>query len=86
MSAVLILTGLAAVAIGTWRGYAAARVAVGPLVHEGEPTRTLIDAGRPVLQRSRVRSFARNVVWAIAWLAVAMYGLLLVSVGLAGAS
>jgi hypothetical protein len=82
MSAVLILTGLAAAAIGTWRGYAAARMAIGPLIHEGEPTRTLIDAGRPVLRRTRVRSVARHVAAALAWLAIAMYGLFLLSVGL----
>ena len=48
-----------------------------PLVREGDPTRTLIDASRPVHARTRVRLMARNVVLAIAWLTVAMYGLFL---------
>jgi hypothetical protein len=86
MSVVLMVTGLAALAIGAWRGYVAARLALGPLIHDGEPTRTLIEAGRPVYARSRVRSFARHVMVAVAWLAIAMYGLLLLSVGADGPS
>jgi len=81
MSAVLLLTGIAAVAIGSWRGYAAARVAISPLAHEGEPTRTLIEEGRPVFHRTRVRTAIRHLALAIAWLAIAMYGLFMVSVG-----
>jgi hypothetical protein len=81
MSVVLVLSGLAVIVVGTWRGFAAARLALGPLIHEGDPTRTLIEAGRPVFLRSRVRSFARHFVTALAWLAVALYGLFLTSVG-----
>ena len=40
-----------------------------PLVREGDPTRTLIDATRPVHARTRVRVMARNVVAAVGWLA-----------------
>jgi hypothetical protein len=81
MSVVLLLTGIAALAIGAWRGYLAARLALGPLIHDGDPTRTLVEAGRPVYARSRVRTFARHVAVAIAWLAIGMYGILLLSVG-----
>jgi hypothetical protein len=84
MSAVLLLTGLAAIVIGTWRGYAAVRLALGPLIHDGDPTRTLIEAGRPVHLRSRVRSFARNLTVALLWLMLVMYGVLLASVGAGG--
>ena len=80
VDAVLVASGLVAAVLGTWRGYVHARAAVGPFVHEGDATRTLIDAGRPVYARIRVRLFASRVVAAIAWLAVAMYGLFLVSV------
>jgi hypothetical protein len=83
MSVILLLTGLAAVAIGTWRSYASVRLALGPLIHDGDPTRTLIEAGRPVHLRTRVRLFARHLAIALAWLAIAMYGVLLASVGAA---
>jgi hypothetical protein len=80
VDAVLVSSGLIATILGTWRGYIVAREALGPLVHEGDATRTLIDAGRPVHARMRVRLFARRVVAAVAWLALAMYGLFLISV------
>lgn len=75
--AVLLLCGLTAAVLGTWRGYVVAREAVGPFVHEGDPTRTLIEAGRPIHARPRVRLFARRVLVACGWLALAMYGLYL---------
>ncbi len=56
----------------------AARSAVLPLVREGDPTRTLIEATRPVHDRSRVRIAARNVALSLAWMCIAMYGLYLV--------
>jgi hypothetical protein len=84
MPFLLVLTGLTAAAIGTWRSYGAARLALAPLVHLGEPTRTSLDAERPVHERSRVRLFARRVVLALAWLVVGFYGLFLVSVGVVG--
>lgn len=82
LSAVLIATGLIATAWGCWRGYAAARAAMVPLLREGEPTRALVDASRPVHARTRVRVAARNVLVAVLWLAVAMYGLFLATVGM----
>ena len=82
LSAVLIATGLFATSWGCWRGYAAARAALVPLLREGEPTRALVDASRPVHARVRVRVAARNVLVAVTWLAVAMYGLVLATVGM----
>jgi hypothetical protein len=81
MGAVLVLTGLVAAAIGTWRGYANARLVLAPIVHDGEPTRTALEATQPVLARARVRRAARNLVTSLGWLAVAMYGLFLVATG-----
>jgi hypothetical protein len=82
IGAVLVVSGLVALGYGSWRGYAAARSALLPLVREGDPTRTLIEATRPIHARARVRMAARSVVAAVAWLAVAMYGLYLATVGL----
>ncbi len=82
LSAILIATGLFATAVGSWRGYAAARAALVPLLRKGEPTRALVDASRPVHARLRVRVAARNVLIAVVWLAVAMYGLFLATVGM----
>jgi hypothetical protein len=82
MGPVLVVCGLIAFVSGVARGYVGARGALGPWLHEGEPTRTLIDAGRPVLERTRVRLFLRRTVVAVGWLVVGMYGLLLLSFGL----
>jgi hypothetical protein len=79
---VLLAAGAFLTAWGSWRGYLSARAALLPLVREGDATRTLIDASRPVHARTRVRIMARHVVLAVGWLAVAMYGLFLVTVGL----
>ena len=79
MGLVLVICGLAATTIGTWRGYANARLVVAPLVHPGEPTRTAVEATQPVPERARVRRAARNLVAAFAWLMLAMYGLFLVA-------
>ncbi len=78
---VLVFSGTFAVVWGLWRGYAAARAALLPLAHDGEPTRGLIEASRPVYARTRVRVAARNVALAVAWLIVALYGLYLLTVG-----
>ncbi|HEY3336513.1 MAG TPA: hypothetical protein VGK16_14865 [Candidatus Limnocylindrales bacterium] len=86
VSAVLVLSGLFATVYGTWRGYAAARGALLPLLREGEPTRSLIDAGRPLHARSRVRVAVRQVTFAVAWVSVALYGLYLATVGAAMAA
>ena len=66
MEAVLLACGLAATAIGTWRGYVNARAVVAPLAH-------------PAAEQARVRQVARNLVAAIAWLVIALYGLFLVA-------
>ena len=79
MEAVLLACGLAATAIGTWRGYANARAVVAPVVHPGDATHTSVDASTSVADRARVRRAARHLVVAIAWLVIAMYGLFLVA-------
>jgi hypothetical protein len=81
MGLVLVGCGLTALSIGGWRGYALAREALAPLVHAGEPTRTAIEAARPVHARFRVRLFVRRVALAVGWLVVALYGLYLVQAG-----
>jgi hypothetical protein len=78
MEPVLLACGLAATAIGTWRGYVNARAVVAPLVHPGDATRTA-EATRPVAERARVREAARDLVVAVAWLVIALYGLFLVA-------
>jgi hypothetical protein len=78
-----LVAGLAAATYAAWRSYVAARSALLPLIREGDPTRTLIDATRPVYSRSRVRIAARNVAISLVWLTVAMYGLFLASAGMA---
>jgi hypothetical protein len=79
MEPVLLACGLAATAIGTWRGYVNARAVVAPLVHPGDATPTAIEAATPVAEQARVRRAARNLVAAIAWLVIALYGLFLVA-------
>lgn len=81
MGIVLVLTGFTAAAIGAWRSYATLRDALAPLVHGGEPTRTAIDAARPIHDRMRVRLFVRRVMVSLGWLVVAFYGLFLMSSG-----
>lgn len=75
---VLQLCGVIAVVIALSRSYVVTREAVGPLIHDGDPTRTAIEATRRVTDRPRVRLFARRLGVAIGWLAVAMYGLFLI--------
>ncbi len=81
-SIVLILSGTIAAAWGLVRGYLSARAALLPLSGEGEPTRTLIEASRPVYARARVRASIRRGALAVLWLVVAMYGLFLLTVGM----
>jgi hypothetical protein len=83
MGLVLALCGCTAALIGAWRGYAVAREALAPLAHDGDPTRSAIDATRPLYGRMRVRLFARRIVISVAWLTVSMYGLYLLTVGMA---
>lgn len=82
-SVILVLSGLSATALGTWRGYVAARGALLPLMREGEPTRTLIEASRPLHARTRVRIAVRQVFLALGWLMIALYGMYLATVGMA---
>ncbi len=79
MALVLMLTGLIAAVVGTWRGYVNARNVLAPLAHPGEPTRTAVEATQPPFVRARVRRAARNLAAALGWLAIAMYGLFLVA-------
>jgi hypothetical protein len=81
MQLLLETCGAVAVVIGGWRSYAMAREALGPVAHQGDPTRTALEAGRPILERTRVRLFLRRVAISLAWLLVAGYGLYLVAVG-----
>jgi len=75
---VLEVCGGMAIVIGGWRSYAVAREALAPLAHDGDPTRTEIEAARPLVERPRVRLFARRAAVSLGWLAVAFYGLYLV--------
>jgi hypothetical protein len=80
---VLLLSGSFLVAWGLWRGHLAARAALLPLSRDGgEPTRGLIEASRPVYARTRVRVVVRNLVLAVLWVVVVMYGMYLATVGL----
>jgi hypothetical protein len=81
MGFLLVGCGLTALMVGAWRGYALTREAVAPLVHAGDPTRSAIEAARPVHARFRVRLFVRRVAVAAAWLVVALYGLYLIQAG-----
>ncbi|HEX5826128.1 MAG TPA: hypothetical protein VFY23_01290 [Candidatus Limnocylindrales bacterium] len=81
LSVVLVASGLIVTVYGTWRGYVAARGAMLPLVQQGDPTRSLVEATRPVHERSRVRMVARQVLLAVGWLSVALYGMYLATVG-----
>lgn len=83
---VLVASGLFAMAWGSWRGYRAARAAMLPLVREGDPTRTLVEAGQPAHARARVRLALRQVLLALGWLTVAVYGMYLATVGTAAVS
>jgi hypothetical protein len=81
MDLILVLAGASAVILGVWRGHAVAREAIGLFVTQGDETRRLIDAARPVHERSRVRRSVHAVSVAVAWLLVALYGLYLATVG-----
>jgi hypothetical protein len=81
MGTLVIACGLVVVAIGVWRSYGLAREALGPLVHEGEATRTAVEAARPMHARFRVRLFFRRVVAAVGWSVIALYGVFLAQAG-----
>jgi hypothetical protein len=75
MGVLLVVCGLVATVLAGWASYGNARAALGPLVHDQEPTRAAIDSTRPVIARTRVRLFARHLALALGWLLVAFYGL-----------
>jgi hypothetical protein len=79
MAFLLILCGTIAASMGLYRGFVLAREALAPLAHEGDPTRTAIEATRPFPARPRFRRFVSRVLGAVVWLAVAMYGMYLIS-------
>jgi hypothetical protein len=79
---VLVACGALGTLLGAWSGYAVARQAISPLVHGGDPTRTAIEATRPVLDRPRVRLVFRRLAISIGWIVIALYGLFLALVGL----
>jgi hypothetical protein len=81
MGSVILVCGAIAALTGTWRGYVHARAVLAPLIHDGGPTRTAVEAGQPFVARPRVRRVAGSVGLALVWLAVAMYGLYLVAAG-----
>jgi len=81
VGAILLLSGIIAMSYGSWRGYAAARSALVPLLRDGDETRSRIEASRPVHDRPRVRVAARHVVFALVWIVVAMYGVFLLTAG-----
>jgi hypothetical protein len=81
MGLLLVTCGLVLAGAGTWSGYRNAREAVVPFVREGDPTRSAIDAARPVHERQAVRRALRSALLALGWLALAMYGLLLAQTG-----
>jgi len=81
MSALLVTCGLVLAGVGTWTGYRHAREAIVPAAPPGDPTRSAIDAARPLHARIAVRRFARSVAAAMIWLALALYGLFLAQTG-----
>lgn len=81
MGALLLACGLVLAAVGALSGYRNARDAVAPAVHDGDPTRSAIEAARPLHDRPAVRRFARSVAVSLGWLALAVYGIFLVSAG-----
>jgi len=81
VGAIILLSGFVGVTYGSWRGYAAARSALVPLLRDGDETRARIESARPVRERPRVRFAARHVLFALAWIVVAMYGVFLLTAG-----
>jgi hypothetical protein len=82
----LVTCGAVLGAAGTWNGYLNARDSLAPLARAGDPTRAALEAARPLVDRPRVRRAVRHVALAIGWLLAALYGLFLVSTGLAVAA
>jgi hypothetical protein len=81
LAIVAVLCGVVAAVGATAASCDHARRAIRPLLEDGEPTRAAIEATRPFAARTRVRLFARHSTLAVAWLAVALYGLWLAAAG-----
>jgi hypothetical protein len=81
-TAVLVASGLFVTGYGCWRGYEAARAALAPFVRDGDQTRALVESTQPMHSRPRVRLAVRHVLLAVGWLALAMYGMYLATVGI----
>ena len=82
MPVVLVACGLVLAGAGTWHGYRNARAALVPAVRDGDPTRSAIDATRPLHARVGLRRAVRSVAAAVAWLVLALYGLFLAQTGM----
>lgn len=82
MPLVLVACGLLLAGAGTWFGYRSARDALVPAIRDGDPTRAALDATRPLHARAGVRRAVRSVAAAVAWLALALYGLFLAQTGM----
>jgi hypothetical protein len=81
MAILLTVCGLIAAIVGSWSGYASARTALGPIVHDGDQTRTAVETDQPIYRRSRFRLVVHRVLASLGWLVVAGYGLFLAAVG-----
>lgn len=79
---VLLLCGTVAVVIAALRSVAIARQALVAAVHEGDPTRSALEATRAFPFRPRVQRVAGRAAVSLGWLVVAAYGLFLVLAGL----
>jgi hypothetical protein len=77
----LFMSGIVLTVVGGVRGYAHARRALAPLIHEGEATRARLESMRPLPMRPKVRAFASRVVLSVAWLGLSFYGLYLAVAG-----
>jgi hypothetical protein len=81
MAAILVFCGSIALLAGGWRSWTATRSALLALTHDGEPTRRLVEAARPFHRRGPLRTFLRDLIVALLWLVVALYGLVLLVAG-----
>jgi hypothetical protein len=82
MGLLLMTCGLVLAGTGTWFGYRNAREAIVPAADAGDPTRSAIDAARPLHARVGMRRVVRSVATAIAWLVLALYGFYLAQTGM----
>lgn len=81
MGFLLTTCGVILAEIGTWSGYRTTSDAIAPLGRQSDPTRSAIDAVRPLHARIAVRRFARSAAFAAGWLVLALCGPFLASSG-----